>query len=234
MIILKILLWVIVCILLLLTVVMVIPLRVDMRYTDSAELTLKILFIKIKLFPTEEKPKKKAKDNKNKNKKAVNKKDNSSKENISSTEKPSEKEKSSKDEAKSSINKIRDLFKQRGLDGLINIIRELAGLVSGTLKPLFKHIKLKRLDIDVCVAKDNAADTAVHYGYVCSAVYPALSVLLNVIKFDDYNVNIYPDFDKKENEVKLDAEISVITAFAVFALIYALIQFIKLKVKGIL
>lgn len=231
MIILKILLWVIICILLLLAVVMVIPLRVDMRYTDSIELTLKILFIKIKLFPTEEKPKK-SKKNSNKKKKADKK--NNPRGNTPPKEKSSEKKTGDEDERKFSISKIRDLFKQRGLDGLINIIRELAGLASGTLKPLFKHIKLKKLDIDVCVAKDNAADTAVHYGYVCSAVYPALSVLLNVIKFNDYTVNIYPDFDRKENEVKLDAELSVITAFVVFALIYALVQFIKLKVKGIL
>ena len=240
MIILKILLWVILAVLLLLAAAMLIPLRVTVKYTDSIELVLKFLFIKIPLVPREEKSKNKEKSKIRKKKKTLNKTEATSKkrENGSqtegSTEKATEEKTDGDDEKGSKISQLKDLYKQHGLSGLINIFRELARLAGDTLKPLFKRVRLNRLDLDVCVAKDNAADTAVHFGYVCSAVYPALSVLLNVIQFEDYSVNIKPDFDKKESEIMLDAEISVMTCFAVYALIYALIRFIILKIKGIL
>lgn len=236
MIILKILLWVILAVLLLLAAAMLIPLRVTVKYTDSIELVLKFLFIKIPLVPREEKSKNKEKSKIKKKKKTLNKTEATSKKrkNGSQTDGSTEEKTEGDDEKGSKISQLKDLYKQHGLSGLINIFRELARLAGDTLKPLFKRVRLNRLDLDVCVAKDNAADTAVYFGYVCSAVYPALSVLLNVIRFEDYSVNIKPDFDKKESEIMLYAEISVMTCFAVYALLYALIRFIILKIKGIL
>ena len=100
------------------------------------------------------------------------------------------------------------------------------------LKPIFRHIKFRQLNIDITVASDNAADTAINYGRLCAGVYPALSVILNVIKYDDYKVNIRPDFDKSELEADISAELSLIPWIALAGALTALVRFIGFKIKG--
>ena len=146
-----------------------------------------------------------------------------------------EKEKPEKPKKKNkTLEKLKDTFKKHGLEGIMEIIRELAGICGGLLGCVFKHIVIVKLDLNIVVAFEDSYKTAVNYCYVCSGVYPGLAVILRTFKYKDYNVNITADFDKKKPEIDVTADVSIVPWFVVIGGIKALIRFLKLKAKGLL
>jgi len=83
-------------------------------------------------------------------------------------------------------------------DGLMGFLKSLAEIVKSIwslLKAILNNATLKKLDFKMNVASDDAADTAVTYGYANAVVYPIVAAIVeNVMSFDDYNVEIKPDF----------------------------------------
>lgn len=173
-------LYILLGIVLLFAIILAIPVKVCVRYKNSFFCRLHIGFVRIILYPTQPK-KKKAKKKKTEQQKPA----------------PKKEEK-----------KENDFLKELGLSGVVNLFTKLVELASGVLKDLFAHIIIKSFALSIKVAGNDAADTAVKYGKVCSVVYPLTSALIRSMKYSDYGVDILPDF--KEN-----AESSV-EFFAIF------------------
>lgn len=173
-------LYILLGIVLLFAIILAIPIKVCVRYKNSFFCRLHIGFVRIILYPPAPK-KKKAKKKKTEQQKPA----------------PKKEEK-----------KENDFLKELGLSGVVNLFTKLVELASGVLKDLFAHIIIKSFALSIKVAGNDAADTAVKYGKVCSVVYPLTSALIRSMKYSDYGVDILPDF--KEN-----AESSV-EFFAIF------------------
>ncbi len=256
MIILKILLWILRIILIVLAVLAVafaIPVGVCFIYDDKPKLWVKYLFLKIPidLEPNEEKQKKKdlkeekkkqkeqLKSQKKKEKNSSEKKDKKNivketkKQEVRETKRKIKKEKEPKKENKI-LKKIKSLWKKGGLEGIVELIKELAKIAGGLLACVFKHILIKKLDLYITVAYEDAADTATNYGYTCAGVYPAMAIILRVFKYKDYNVIITPDFDKKKTEIYVDAQLDIVPWFVVVGVLEALVKFLKMKAKGLI
>lgn len=186
-------LYIILGILLLLFLFTILNVWVLARYDEELSLFVKIAFVKIQLVPPKPKKKKKEKPKKPKKEK----------------KKPEEK----KPEKKKSSN-VMDYVKQKGVSGIINIIKRVADLAVGTLKDLFGKITVTKLSLRLRIAGEDAADSAVKYGQVCSVLYPALKVIGEVVTIEDYDVDVEPDFsDKPKNSAKADvtAKIRIIS-----------------------
>lgn len=218
--ILKIILWIMLAVVLLVLLTLCLPVRVNIKYDDSVSVKIKYLFLSFKVVPPPEKKNK----SKRKNKKKKNKK--TSQQNKKSTPK--------KKKQNQTWKQIKDLYDQKGLDGFLTFITELAKLAGGSLKNLSAHTVFKRFDANIIVATGDAADTAVKYGYVCAAVYPAVSLVLNAVKYKDYKIDITTDFDKKEPVIDFEAEASVILWFVAAEAVRALVKLVKLKTKGVI
>ncbi len=147
--------------------------------------------------------------------------------------KKTKKEKKPKKENKI-IKNLKTLWKERGIEGITELIKEIAKIVGGLLSSVFRNIVIKKLDLNITVAYEDAADTAVKYGYACAGIYPAMAVILRVFKYKDYNIIIVPDFDKKSNEITVDTEISLIPWFVIAGAVKAAFRLIKLKVRGMI
>lgn len=173
-------LYIILGILLLLFLITLLNVWVFASYNEELRLFIKIAFIKLQLVPP--KPEKKKKKHKKKqNKKEPNK------------EKP-EKEKSFS---------IKDYVKEKGISGILNIVKRVADLAVGALKDLLSKATVTKLSLRIRVAGENAADSAIKYGGVCAALYPALKVIAEVVTIEDYNIDVEPDFsDKPKNSAK--------------------------------
>lgn len=253
MIVIKIILWALLAVLLIVILALFIPAGAVINYSDDVTVTIKYLFLKfVVVGDKKEKPKKKRKQVPEEKKTVVKDKHISEekktifkektvtqKDKTVITEKSIDKKTKSKTKNKKEPKKenavvkwIKTTFKEKGLSGLLNAFKEIAKLAETFLKPIFKHIKIKRLDLNVTVAFDDAADTAVKYGYFCSGIYPALAVLLRIMKYDDYSVNIAPDFDKKEPEFDVYADLRILPWFIVVGAVKALIDYLILKNKG--
>lgn len=166
---------------------MLIPITLSVYWHQTVKCVIKIGFIPITIYPKKPK-KKKAKKSEEKQKTEEKKKD---------------KEKSNP-------------VKENGLPWLIDLIKRIAELAKGVLKDFFGHIIIKRLMFSVRIAGSDAADTAVKYGYCCSAIYPAFGIIVGSVKCKDYGVDIAPNFEENATtEIMLDLKAKIIVLWLV-------------------
>lgn len=181
-------LYILLGILLFILLILLIPIRLKLKYHNELLLSLYIGFVRLRLIPAKPKKPKKVKTQKK------------------TDEKPKEPEKK------------KNIIKEKGVAWLVNLIKKLAQLAGGVLKDFFKHIIIRKLMLSIIVSEEDAAKTAVNYGYYCSVVYPAVGIIVNTAKCKKYGVDIKPDFDenaKSDYFVELDVKIRVIWILAV-------------------
>lgn len=133
--------------------------------------------------------------------------------------KPKKKKKPKKadEEQKSEETKKESLIKEKGISWLFDLIKKIADLAVGALKDFFRHIIVKKLLLSISIAESDAADTAVKYGYCCSAVYPAFGIIVGAVKCKKYGVDISPDFEEKAKSavnMELEARIKILWLLA--------------------
>ncbi|MCH5296067.1 MAG: DUF2953 domain-containing protein [Ruminococcus sp.] len=172
--------------------ILLIPIRIRLKYQKEFELLLYIGFVKLRLIPAKpKKPKKEKSKGKSKEK---------------TEEKPKEAEKN------------KNIIQEKGISWLVNLIKKVSELACGVLKDFFKHIIIKRMMLSIVIAEDDAAKTAINYGYYCSAVYPAVGIIVRSAKCKKYGIDIKPNFDenaKSSYYFDLDVKILVIWILAV-------------------
>ena len=164
-------LYIVLGIILFFALILLIPIGFLAGFEGEVKAVLKIGFISIPIYPPKPKKAKKPKQEKPKQ------------------EKPKEKKPKEKKP---------NLIKEKGIGWLIDTIREAASLAAGAMKSFFKHLIIKRLNISISYCGKDAEDTAVKYGTLCLAVYPAVSVLVKAAKCRQYGVDIAPNFREGE------------------------------------
>lgn len=160
-------LYILLGILLLFALICLIPLRIKVLYQEKFFCYLYIGFVRLTLFP--QKPKKKKPQKPKKAKKKSNKKSSDNK-------------------------KEKNLLQKKGISGIIKIIKRVARLAQGVLKDFFKRVKVSKFMLSVKVVGEDAADTAVKYGYCCSAIYPSFGIIVRAVDCKKYGVDVLPDF----------------------------------------
>lgn len=136
-------------------------------------------------------------------------------------------------------NAIKEIIRQTGLSGFLRLLKETAKAAGSVLKGLLRHTVLSCLNIDICVGGENAADTAVAYGYICAAVYPATGVITSAVKkYKKLQIDIHPDYDCKQTKIICRAQARISLLFFLGNLIkgaYKLFRrFIKVRRQGII
>lgn len=199
-------------VLLVLAVILFLPVTLKASYQTELFAELRYLFFRYQIAPKkEEEPKKKKK-------------------------RAPEKEKEDQGEEK---NSIWDTIKEKGLSGFLDILEELVRAVGGALKAIFHHATLSELTLQIAVCGEDAADCAVNYGYVCTAVYPAVGIITSSIRrYKKLNIDIRPDYDGKETRIQCRLRLSAPALFVLCsagkAVYTAVRKIIKAKRQGIL
>ncbi len=192
------------------TALFLIPVRVVGHYEDTFDMYLKYFFIKIPLYPREEKEKEKKK------KKKTKKKDTSKK-----PEKSAKKEKEKKD------NIFLKFYKNQGFDATLQLIKDTLDATTGLFGGVFKHLVFKELFLEMIVSGPDAAETAIKYGKICSAVFPAFGLICSKAKVRKYDVNISPDFLAVKDEAMFHFKISISPVFVTNSVIAAAFKLLK-------
>lgn len=187
-------------------------------FVNELHLSVRYLFVKIRLLP--EKPKKPKKQKKKEAAKRAEKKQEQKKEN-------------------ETADKLKEVVKKTGVGGLLEIIGEIAKIVGRGTMSIVHRIVISKLDIEIRNGGEDAAQTAINYGYISAALYPAVSIILNnVKKYKSACVQIFPDYDSRETTVKCSVRVKVklwwIVSSAVKMLIGLLKELMKLKKMEIL
>ncbi len=105
-----------------------------------------------------------------------------------SAEKPAEKPA----EKKESLLHI--IYRTHGVDGILEILRRVFSYLGSFFGDMMKSLVIEELYLDIGCAKKDAAETAIHYGEVCAALYPMLGALASKCKIKKYDINVYPDY----------------------------------------
>ena len=149
---------------------------VHVRYGDELALSAKVGLLRIKILPAKEKkPKEKKPEKKPENKKEKKKK-------------PKAAEGHEKKKRKLTLEDILDIVKV-GLKALGRFGRAL---------------RLDRLHLHICVAKDDPYDTVAQYGYLNAALGAALPLLHRAFKIKDEDITTAFRFDMAETALRCE------------------------------
>lgn len=142
-------------------------------------------------------------------------------------EKKAKKEEPKTEEKTDTKAKIKGIIEQKGLSGFLNMIKEMAAIATGAAKKLFVHLIISSISADIDVATEDAAQTALNYGYACAVVYPAMAVLVGNSNCKKYDIKVTPNFDKKECEIHFSVKAGVKLFFIISAGLSAFFNFLK-------
>ncbi len=180
-------------------VLFLIPVRVTGHYEGTFEMYVKYLFIRIKIFPSEEKKKKPEKEKKNK------------KEKKPKEEKPKEK----------GDNIFLTFYNNQGFEGVIQLIADSLNAIGGLFGGIFRHFVFRELYLEMKIAGSDAAETAIKYGKISSAVFPAMGLLCTKARVKKYNVDISPDFLANKDEAMFHFQFGLSPIFVTNSVIAA-------------
>lgn len=136
-------------------------------------------------------------------------------------------------EAKKKTMGIFERLKQKyGFSGAVNEIFLFIKALVTRLKKQLKKIKIKRLCLDIRVASADAAQTAIEYGAVCSAVYPVLSLIGTLTDVKMKKINIYADFNSEKSDFGFSAVIRTKAVFLIIMAFTAFSEYNKFKMRN--
>lgn len=184
-------------------------------FVNELHLSVRYLFVKIRLLPEKPKKQKKKEAAKRAEKKQEQKKENET------------------------ADKLKEVVKKTGVGGLLEIIGEIAKIVDRGTMSIVRRIVISKLDIEIRNGGEDAAQTAINYGYISAALYPAVSVILNnVKKYKSACVQIFPDYDSRDTTVKCSVRLKIklwwILSAAMKTLWALMKELMKLKKQEIL
>lgn len=129
---------------------------------------------------------------------------------------PEEKKKKSRKKEKNAEKEkdktsVKDRIKDRGIGGFLEDMKNIVSSAWSLIAAILKRAVLQKLTVCLTVVGEDAADTAIMYGYANSVVYPIVSALVdNVDKYNDLLVDIKPDFSENvQAKVEFDAVIKL-------------------------
>ena len=91
-------------------------------------------------------------------------------------------------------NFLKTLYNAHGIDGLMLIVNRVFSYLGTYIGNLMHSLVIEEFYLDVRCNKNDAAETAIYYGEVCSALFPMLGALITRYKVRKYDINVYPDY----------------------------------------
>lgn len=175
-------------------VLLSIKLVITVHYEDDVSLSVGWLFLKFNILPKKEKE-----DKPKKEKKKKDKKEDSSQNKDETVKEP----KNKKD------NMFVRFYKNRGVSGVVQLLKDAANALGGMFKRIGRAFLFEELFIALQVGASDSAETALKFGKVCSAAFPAMGLIVSTMRVKKYSIDINPDFLYGKNVAKLHTKISV-------------------------
>ena len=194
-------LWIIWAILVLLSALIFAPVRLDFSFDGEAFFKLRVYSVPV--YKKQEKPT-----------------------DITQQEKPPEKEKQGEEKKP---NFFTELKEERGFSGAIQFCTGLASMLIKKLYFFISRLHFSRFCLDISVASEDAAKTAIEYGAVCSAVYPVLSLLTTTAHFKSKSINVSADFENRTPECSVSFSVHARVITVLIVAVSAFFNYNKMK-----
>lgn len=207
MLVLKIILISILALLLVVTLALFLP--VTVFFSFDKKVVLRVYYCGISVFSTAKKKKKKP-------------------------DKSDEESRPQKKEKKSDTKKDKPNFFKKIYDklGFVDTVHYFAGLLKLVLLKLgwvLKRLKIRKFRLSLTVGTSDAAQTAIQYGRICSAVYPVLSMLFSIADCKAKKADISADFNHSSSNFSISFIVRALPIYFVVAALTGLWEYKKYK-----
>ena len=136
--------------------------------------------------------------------------------------------KKSSAKAKEKEGYFKKIYTEEGLvEGTVKLLSTIKHIVSKILE-LITECKVDNLILNIKVASDDPAQTAICYGGVCAVAYPALGILNGMVNIKNQNVNITADYKSK----KIEAKFIIVIKLRIFKATKVALSLIKDIIQG--
>lgn len=190
-------LYIILGIIALIVILCSVKVKITAEYGEAFSLDVQWLFIKLHIFPQteEQKAKREAKKAKKEEKKK---------------KKPEEEKKEEDKPSEPKKNIFKEFYENQGFGATVELIQTAAAQLGGFMGSIYRAFVIENLKLLLKVSsRDDAAQNAIKYGKVCSAVYPSMGFICSNMKVKKYEVNVVPDFISQENKAQFALSLSV-------------------------
>lgn len=173
--------WIVLGILAFVLLLLLLPVHVSLRFREELEVRVRYAFVSLRVYPRPEKPEKKEKKKAARAHRGAKKK-----------------------ETEEKLPQLEKLFKEDGVSAVAAYLQMMAKLAADALRRALRVIVVDRLQVRLIVVGEDAADTAVRYGKICAAVYPAQAVLETVMKVRRRQIDVEPGFLQEKSSTAVD------------------------------
>lgn len=198
---------------------------------DEKKLDVKVKYLFITLYPRKPKRKKSPKRKKRKSAEARLTNEPDEAESVEPPEEPPEREPAGGEIKKARSEKVPKKKKEKKFAFDLAQIMEYVRSASPPVKRLFKKIRVSDLTIDYVVATDDAAKTAIKYGTVCAALYPAIEWLTTYFTVRVRRVHVEADFSEEADDIFAYCKIKLRVSTALGCILWLGVRVIKTYFK---
>jgi len=129
----------------------------------------------------------------------------------SNEDKPQEREENA------AVSLFKKLKKKYGFAGALKKLFGFFKVCLEDIKKLLGHIKIRNICLNLVYGSDDAADTAIKYGEICSAVYPVLALIDTAGNIEFKKINVSSDFGSPTAEFDISLKLRTRIFFMLMA-----------------
>ena len=202
------------------------PFSIELEYIDEVKIKVGYIFPLIKILPKKSSTEEESEEETDTEEADTDE----SEEETAETEKNSVKKPKSK--KKNKFREVWQFTKKQGLDGMIELLKDITALILKLVDTIRRHIVMKTR-LDLVVVGEDAADTALKFGYACSAIYPLLSLIDRHTKLKKHEEYIDAGFKAEKTQVRFLLKAHIMPVFVIIGVVAALIDGIRIfrKIK---
>lgn len=194
---------------------------------DKEKLDIKIKYLFFTLYPQKPKPQKSPKKKKRRPAEAKLTDESDDEERGDPPEEPAGEDETKKAHKGKVPKKKKKKKSMPDLGQIMDYVRS----ASPPIKRLFKKIRVSDLSVNYIVATDDAAKTAIKYGTVCAALYPAIEWLATYFTVQVRRVHAEADFSKESDDIYAYGKIKLRVSTALGCILWLGVRVIKTYFK---
>ncbi len=198
--------------------------KIVIEYSDELILYAKVLFFKIKLIPKKERPVKPSDYTRKKLLKRQKKEADKEKKKL-------EKKAAKKAEAKEAKAHPE---KKKAKPPILDTVRLVRLLLSIFLRRFFGHLRIDLARLNIMIGGEDAAATAITYGYLCQSVAYLVEILdrfTNLKRTKNTEISVRPDFTAEKTVFDLHIAFSLTVGQALDIVFRTAFGYVKTKMK---
>lgn len=223
-------LWILCAVLVFITLILFIPIGIELRYDTEIKLSLVILFFRYRLIPKKKKKINLRKFSKKRYEKMIAKE--KKKEAKKAAKKAAKEAKKKAEQAEAAKKEEAAKEKKKGVPQIVTDLWEMRSMILRTVRRFIGRIKTQKVKIRLLIGSDNAASSALIYGAAANAAVDIEEILRTQTDLRrECEIALGVDFTSEKTVADVEVRFAVTLANVLATAISFVFGFVKHKIK---